>query len=57
MRFWTVVGTGVGAFDAPVEKVEMKDGRLRVTVRPEGQAVSTWQCDPAEMKWRPVEGK
>ena len=52
MKFWTLAGTGVGVLDAPVEKVAMKDGRLRVTVHPEGQEASTWECNPTEMNWR-----
>ena len=55
LKFWTLVGTGVGVLDAPVEKVEMKDGRLRVTIHPEGQEASTWECNPAEMDWRRAE--
>ena len=54
LKFWTLVGAGVGVLDAPVEKVEVREGKLRVTVRPEGQEASTWECDTETMKWQRV---
>ena len=55
LKFWTLVGTGAGALDAPVEKVQMKDGKLRVTIHPEGRDASNWECDPVEMNWQRVQ--
>jgi hypothetical protein len=53
-RVWTLFAVGGKFADAPVEKLELQDGVLRVTIHPEGQKAAIWEYDAKTGKWREV---